>query len=100
MQIAAYGTYRNGQIILDAPLDCADATRVVVSLPDKTEKSDPPVNWVDEFFAKNGKWDDEHAPETLGDIFAKNTKWDDKLTSDEIIAEIYNSRVNAPDIQL
>jgi hypothetical protein len=77
MQDMAYGTYKNGQIFLDAPSPAIDESRVqVIFLNEKTRGN------------------------SLMDIFDVVGPWEDDRDTETIIAEIRNARVSSPDIRL
>ena len=78
MNNTSYGTYKNGQIFLDAPSPDIDESRVqVIFLNEETKK-------------KN----------SLMDIFDVLGPWEDDRDTETIIAEIRNARVSSPDIRL
>jgi len=77
MQSITYGTYRDGQILLDTPYPAIDESRVqVIFLKEETNK-----NSLMEIFDVLGAWEDDRDTET-------------------IIAEIRNARVSSSDINL
>ena len=77
MQNTAYGTYKNGQILLDAPSPVIGESRVqVIFLNEETKKN------------------------SLMDIFDVLGPWEDDRDTETIIAEIRNARVSSPDIRL
>ena len=77
MQNIAYGTYKNGQIFLDAPRPAIDESRVqVIFLNEETKKN------------------------SLMDIFDVLGPWEDDRDTETIIAEIRNARSSSPDIRL
>jgi hypothetical protein len=77
MQSIAYGTYKDGQILLDTPVPIIDESRVqVIFLNEKKKK-----NSLMEIFDVLGAWEDDRDTET-------------------IIAEIRNARVSRSDISL
>ena len=77
MQQAAYGTYKNGQIIFDDPVPALGEIKVIV------------------VFLENYQ-----AKPKLKDIFSLYGAWEDTRTIDEIIADTRNSRIASEDIQL
>ena len=77
MPNVAYGTYKNGQVFLDAPSPAIDESRVqVIFLNEETKKN------------------------SLLDIFDVLGPWEDDRDTETIIAEIRNARVSSPDIRL
>ena len=77
MQSIAYGTYRDGQVLLDTPCPAINESRVqVIFLNEETEK-----NSLMEIFDVLGAWEDDRDAET-------------------IIAEIRNARVSSSEIRL
>ena len=77
MQSITYGTYRDGQILLDTPYPAIDESRVqVIFLKEKN----PKISLI-EIFDVLGAWEDDRDAET-------------------IIAEIRNARVSSSDISL
>jgi len=77
MQSIAYGTYRDGQILLDTPCPAIDESRVQVIFL----REEPKKNSLMEIFDVLGAWEDDRDTET-------------------IIAEIRNARVSSSDICL
>jgi hypothetical protein len=78
MQSAAYGMYKNGQIILDEPVQKSNDSRVVVVFLDEKKPKKPDLK---NFFDLFGQWEDDR-------------------DADTIIADIRNSRISKADIQL
>jgi len=77
VQNAAYGTYRNGQILLDESMPLMDESKViVVFLKDAPKK------------------------ENLLDIFDVCGAWEDDRGIDTIIADTYSSRTARRDVSL
>ncbi len=61
MKNIAYGTYRDGQILLDAPIPAIDESRVqVIFLKEEMKRN----NLMD-IFNVLGKWEDERDTETI-----------------------------------
>ena len=77
MRNTAYGTYRDGQIFLDAPSPVAGESRVQVIFLNKETK-------------KN----------SLIEIFDVLGPWEDDRDTESIIAEIRNARAHNSDIRL
>jgi hypothetical protein len=77
MSATAYGTYKDGQIFLDAPTSAIDESRVMVVFLDKETRRN-----------------------RLGNIFDLLGAWEDERDANTIIAEIRNARVSRPDIRL
>ncbi|GBR74201.1 hypothetical protein NO1_1422 [Candidatus Termititenax aidoneus] len=78
MQTAAYGIYKNGQIILDEPAQAEAPARVLV------------------VFLENQKV----RKSKLADFFKLYGAWEDKRGAEAIIKDIYNSRLAKADIKL
>ena len=78
MQNTAYGTYRNGQILLDDdPSPTIGESRVQII-------------FLNEETGKNG----------LMDIFDVLGQWEDDRDTETIISEIRTARISSPDIRL
>jgi hypothetical protein len=78
MQNATYGIYKNGQIILDEPVQKSNNSRVIVVFLDKNSAKTPNLQ---NFFDLYGQWEDDR-------------------DADTIIADIRKSRISKADIQL
>jgi hypothetical protein len=77
MQNAAYGKYKNGQIVLDEPVHRTNDSRVVVVFLDEKREKKPSLK---NFFDLYGQWEDDR-------------------DTDTIIADIRKSRISKTDIQ-
>ena len=77
MKNAAYGIYRNGQVLFDEPVEVLGESKVVVV-------------FLDDIQPKN----------KLTDVFNLLGSWEDDRSTDEIISDIRESRVVRADIQL
>jgi hypothetical protein len=78
MQNAAYGMYKDGQIVLDEPVQRSHDSRVVVVFLDEKEIKKPGLK---NFFDLYGQWEDDRDVDT-------------------IIADIRSSRISKANIRL
>jgi hypothetical protein len=78
MQTAAYGVYKQGQILLDETIPAIDNSPVIVVFLERKPTGKP----------------------KLKDFFALCGAWEDTRNADTIIADIRGSRIARDDIRL